>query len=228
MIFRIQLLLSVIKLLWNDDIKQGLRMIKSFFTSTTYGHTKELIQYADRVYDEKEFNEDVILQTAAPLASKLSMGVVDERTVRAAAGITMLGAIIVFCVAYFYGAFLPITLFSTYSFIDFFLRVFVGVQYSPSLYIGRFIIRNLLGQQPDWVSAIPKRFAWSIGIILTGTVTLLFWSGNNGLTSQLICLVCVLFTWMESTLGYCAGCHIYKLLKLEPERCQGDSCSRIL
>lgn len=203
-------------------------MIKRFFTSTTYGYQKDLIQYAEHIYEAKHFHEDAILQKASPVATKLSMGVVDERAIRAAAGITMLGAIIVFCVAYFYNVFFPITLFSTYSLIDFVLRVFVGVQYSPSLVLGSLITERCLNQQPEWVSAIPKRFAWTIGIALTGTVSLLFWSGNNGVATQLICLVCVLFTWMESTLGYCAGCHIYKLLNLKSERCQGNSCSQII
>jgi len=88
------------------------------------------------------------------------MGVVDERTVRAAAGITKCRVHHwFFGVAYFYGAFLPITLFTHLLVIDFFFAGLVGVQYSSqSLYIGRFIIRNLLGQQPDWYPPFPKTF----------------------------------------------------------------------
>lgn len=124
----------------------------------------------------------------------MNQGVVDERAVRASAGLTMMAAIWVFCLAFFYGLFLPITLFATYSFFDFVLRVFVGAQYSPTMVISAWISQRVSNMQAEWVSAMPKRFAWTIGVILSGIVAFLFWTGNNGLNTQLICAVCVLFT----------------------------------
>lgn len=199
-------------------------MIKHFYTEAQYGYQKQLVKYAGRIYDLDSFNKDPHLANAIADAEYLRQGVVDERAVRASAGLTMMAAIWVFCLAFFYGMFLPITLFATYSFIDFVLRVFVGVQYSPSMVVSAWISQRVLNMQPEWVSAMPKRFAWTIGVILSGTVAFLFWTGRNGLSTQLICAVCVLFTWMESAFAYCAGCHIYKLLNFKSEACHGASC----
>ena len=199
-------------------------MIKDFYTLAKYGYQKQLVKYAGRIYELNVFNKDRHLSNAIVDAEFLSHGVVDERAVRASAGLTMMAAITVFCLAFFYGLFLPITLFASFSFFDFVLRVFVGVQYSPTLLVSSWLTQTVLKMQPEWVSAMPKRFAWTIGVILSGIVAVLFWTGNNGLSTQLICAVCVLFTWMESAFGYCAGCHIYKLFNLKSEACNGASC----
>lgn len=199
-------------------------MFKHFYTVAKYGYQKQLVKYAGKIYELNAFHQDKHLANAIPDAEFLSQGVVDERAVRASAGLTMMAAILVFCMAFFYGLFLPITLFASFSFLDFVLRVFVGVQYSPILLVSSWLTQEVLKMQPDWVSAMPKRFAWTIGVILSGIVATLFWTGQNGLSTQLICAVCVLFTWMESAFGYCAGCHIYKLMNLKSEFCNGASC----
>jgi mannose/fructose/N-acetylgalactosamine-specific phosphotransferase system component IID len=28
----------------------------------------------------------------------------------------------------------------------------------------------------------------------------------------IVCLLCIVFMWLESVVGYCVGCHIYKWL----------------
>lgn len=206
----------------NRDWKAN--MIKNFYTTADYGYKKQLVKYAGKIYELDAFNKDPHLANAISEAEFVNQGVVDERAVRASAGLTMMAAIWVFCLAFFYGLFLPITLFATYSFFDFVLRVFVGVQYSPTMLISAWISQRVLNMQAEWVSAMPKRFAWTIGVILSGIVAFLFWTGNNGLNTQLICAVCVLFTWMESAFAYCAGCHIYQLLNLKSEICNGASC----
>ncbi|MBR7800176.1 DUF4395 domain-containing protein [Undibacterium fentianense] len=199
-------------------------MLKQFFTNPSYGYQRDLLKYSGKLYELKTFRQDPYLSNAIAHAELIQQGVVDERAVRASAGLTMMLAMLVFCAAFFYGMFLPITLFASYSFLDFVLRVCAGVQFSPTLVLSNWITQSVLGMQAEWVSAIPKRFAWTIGIILSGVVATLFWTEKNGLTTQLICGVCVLFTWMESTFSYCAGCHIYKLLDLKSDMCAGASC----
>jgi len=45
--------------------------------------------------------------------------------------------------------------------VEFLIRVMVGLQYSPTGIVARAITcRN----PPQWVSAKPKRFAWTLGL----------------------------------------------------------------
>jgi len=174
------------------DIKHGLRMNKSFFTSTTYGHTKKKLIHTQIVfYDEKSLMRMYFIKTAAPLASKLINGgfvmselseqpqlcmVFDWFWLYYYAGVQSL----FFCCCVFStGPFLPITLFSLTRFNKtFFEGLCLAFHILQVCILARFIIRNLLGQQPEWVPPFQKTFAWSIALFLTqATVTLLFWSG---------------------------------------------------
>lgn len=98
----------------NRDWKAN--MIKNFYTTADYGYKKQLVKYAGKIYELDAFNKDPHLANAISEAEFVNQGVVDERAVRTSAGLTMMAAIWVFCLAFFYGLFLPITLFATYSF----------------------------------------------------------------------------------------------------------------
>src|ERR1700761_3414136 len=93
--------------------------------------------------------------------------VLNEREIRAAAGILFLAIFLSFMLILFENNFLPIKYVITIFLFDIALRVFVSPRYSPMLIIGRFIVRN---QTPEYVGARQKRFAWFVGLFLSATM----------------------------------------------------------
>src|SRR5687767_2290455 len=91
----------------------------------------------------------------------LHAGVFNGVEVRAAAGITMALGAIAFVYANFEKVFEPIQIVPTFFFVEFLIRVTLGLGYSPVGVVSRWITRR---QPPQWVSAKPKRFAWSLGL----------------------------------------------------------------
>ena len=65
---------------------------------------------------------------------------------------------------------------------------------------------------PEWVSAKPKRFAWTLGLAMSLAMTVITNSGVRGLLPRTICLICLALMWLESVLGLCVGCEIHGLL----------------
>src|ERR1700741_4917219 len=133
--------------------------------------------------------------------------VLNEREIRAAAGILFLVIFLALMLILFNGDFLlakyAITIFLT----DFIIRVFINPKYSPSLIVGRLIVRN---QVPEYVGAKQKRFAWIIGILLSATMFIFMVLVNSySPITGLICLICLLFLFFESAFGICLGCKLY-------------------
>jgi len=92
-----------------------------------------------------------------------SVAVVNERAVRAAAGILFFFAMLTFMNAVLLGNFQPTRVFVVAFLIDFTLRIFVNPKFSPSLILGQWMVRK---QEPEYVGAPQKRFAWAIGFTL--------------------------------------------------------------
>ena len=93
-----------------------------------------------------------------------SAPVLNEREVRAAAGILFLATFISFMFIMFSENFVPFKYVITFFLTDFIFRVFLNPKYSPTLILGRLIVGN---QEPEYVSAAPKKFAWSIGLAMS-------------------------------------------------------------
>jgi hypothetical protein len=91
--------------------------------------------------------------------------VLNEREIRASAGLFFLAVFTSLMVIIFQGNFLPVKYVITIFFADFIIRVLVNPRYSPSLIIGRLIVGN---QVPEYVGARQKKFAWVIGLVLIG------------------------------------------------------------
>ena len=89
--------------------------------------------------------------------------VLNEREIRASAGIWFLATFISLMFVLFKNNFLPIKYVITVFLADFIIRVFVNPKFSPTLIIGRLIVLN---QAPDYVGAQQKKFAWTIGVAL--------------------------------------------------------------
>jgi len=86
-------------------------------------------------------------------------------------------------------------------FLNFIILVLWGPKYSPISMLGRFFVRK---QKPEYVGAIQKRFAWSLGLIMSGAVMILiFGFGVTGIVPLSLCGICLILMWMESSLGIC-------------------------
>lgn len=172
-------------------------------------------------------------------------GVVNERKIRAGAGMMFALGFFAFLTMYyernFWIAFFVVLIF----WIDFILKVFWGPEKSIFGFLAGFLVKN---QKPEYVGAIQKRFAWSIGlgmssVVLGFIVYQLFLTSGCSMASSLggsscvipflFCGICLVFMWLESAVGFCVGCAIYaylvkKGIMSSPEYapvCPGGVCS---
>lgn len=152
-----------------------------------------------------------------------SVRVLNEREVRAGAGILFFFAMIAFSSAWFTGNFYWTKIFVVAFMIDFFLRIFINPKYSPSLILGRFVVNN---QKPEYVGAPQKRFSWSVGLALAVTMFFLMVVNNIvGPINLVICLTCLMLLFFESAFGICIGCKMYNLINKEKAQlCPGGTC----
>lgn len=149
--------------------------------------------------------------------------VLNERAVRAAAGILFLFAILAFMNAWLVGNFQPTRVFVVAFLLDFTVRIFVNPSYAPSLILGEWMVRK---QQPEWVGAPQKRFAWAIGFALAVAVLYLVVIRNViGPVNLIVCSACLALLFFESAFGICIGCKIYNLFPgSQAQRCPGGTC----
>jgi len=149
--------------------------------------------------------------------------VLNEREIRAAAGILFLIMFISILTVIFKGDFLMLKYAVVLFLADIVIRVFVSPRFSPTLIIGRLIVRN---QTPEYVGAAQKKFAWIIGVVLALIMFVLMvvvnsYSPITGLT----CFICLIFLFFESAFGICLGCLFYNLVyKEKAQHCPGEIC----
>lgn len=139
----------------------------------------------------------------------LHAAVFNENQVRAAAGITMALGTVAFVFAFFAGEFGPIRVITTFFFVEFLVRVTVGLRYSPVGVLAAWMTRR---EPPQWASAKPKRFAWTLGLVMSLSMAVITNVGITGALPATICLICLALMWPESVLGLCLGCEIHGLL----------------
>ena len=149
--------------------------------------------------------------------------VLNEREIRAAAGILFLFVFISLMMIMSKQDFLMIKYVITVFLADFVIRVFVNPKYAPTLIIGRLIVGR---QNPEYVGAAQKKVAWAIGVILAAVmfihmVIMNAFSPITGIT----CLICLIFLFFESAFGICLGCKFYSLFyKEKAQYCPGEIC----
>ena len=155
--------------------------------------------------------------------SAYDVPVLNEREVRASAGILFMFAMIAFMNAWLTGNFFYTRVFVVAFLVDFSIRIFVNPKYSPTMIAGRFFVRH---QNEEYVGAPQKRFAWSIGLLLAVTMFFLIVVNNViGPINLLICLTCLLLLFFESAFGICIACKIYNLVfKEKAKLCPGNVC----
>lgn len=149
--------------------------------------------------------------------------VLNEREIRAAAGILFLATFLSLMFILFKGNFLLIKYVITVFFTDFAVRVFISPRYSPTLIIGRLIVGR---QTPEYVGARQKKFAWIIGLALSAIMFVMMVLVNSySPITGIICLICLLFLFFESAFGICLGCKFYPLFfKERVQYCPGEVC----
>lgn len=152
-----------------------------------------------------------------------SIPVLNEREIRAAAGMLFLLMLISILVVILKGDFTLLKYAVTIFLTDILIRVFINPKFAPTLIIGRWIVRN---QVPEYVGAPQKKFAWIIGVVLAVTMYILLVLVNSySPITGLICFVCLIFLFFESAFGICLGCKFYPLFfKGKVQYCPGEVC----
>ena len=162
--------------------------------------------------------------------TELHAPVFNENEVRAAAGLTMVLGAVAFAYAYFDQQYVPLQVVSSFFFVEFLSRLTLGLRHSP---VGLVARRFTHSRPPDWVSAKPKRFAWTIGLGLSFAMMVITNSGIRGTLPRTICAICLILMWSESVLGVCLGCKLHALFvrrgwtTKDPayEICAGGECA---
>ena len=151
--------------------------------------------------------------------------VLNEREIRAAAGILFLFVFMAIQRVIYTGDFLMIKYFVFIFLADFIVRVLISPKYSPTLIIGRMIVSK---QTPEYVGAAQKKFAWIIGLVLAVTMlVLLVFMNTKSPVTGIICLICQIFLLFESVFGICLGCLFYNMFyKEKAQHCPGEVCER--
>ena len=149
--------------------------------------------------------------------------VLNEREIRAAAGILFLLMFISILTVIFKQDFTMLKYAVTIFLVDIVVRVFINPRFSPSLIIGRLIVSN---QTPEYVGAQQKKFAWYIGISLAFIMFVLLNIVNSySPITGIICLICLIFLFFESAFGICLGCKFYSMVyKEKAQYCPGEVC----
>jgi hypothetical protein len=150
--------------------------------------------------------------------------VLNERAVRAAAGIVFFFAMLSFMNAWLIGNFQPTRVFVVAFLIDFTLRIFVNPKFAPSLILGRWMVRQ---QQPEYVGAPQKRFAWAIGFVLAVVMLYLVVIKHViGPVNLIVCASCLVLLFFETAFGICIGCKVYNWFnKDQAQLCPGGVCA---
>lgn len=149
--------------------------------------------------------------------------VLNEREIRAAAGILFLVIFTSYLLIILTNNFVPAKYAITLFFTDFLIRVFISPRFSPALITARLIVRN---QVPEYVGARQKKFAWIIGLILSFTMLLLMVIVNSfSPITGIVCLLCMIFLFFESAFGICLACKVYaSVFKEKAQYCPGEMC----
>ena len=139
----------------------------------------------------------------------LQAAVFNEREVRASAGLLMMFGFVAFFHALLDQDYLLLKIAAAYFLFEFLIRITAGIHRTPSGYIGHLMTRRY---PPEWVSAKPKRFAWSMGAAISFAMVIITNAGITGYLPRTLCLICITLMWLESVLGFCVGCEIYRQL----------------
>lgn len=151
--------------------------------------------------------------------------VLNEREIRASAGILFVFMFLSLMLVLFNNDFLLIKYVISIFLADLLIRVFINPKFAPTMIIGRFIVSK---QTPEYVGAAQKKFAWKIGIAFSGVmfILLVILNAYSIITSS-VCFICLAFLFFESAFGICLGCLVHGwFYKDKTQYCAGELCDR--
>lgn len=149
--------------------------------------------------------------------------VINERAVRGAAGILFLLGMIAMGAALITDSVQPLQPFGMFFMLDMLTRVTFGDRFSPTLAIARVIVRK---QQPEWVGAEQKGFAWwlGLGIAIVSCSAMGLFAAPLWLTA-ILCGLCLSLLYLETAFGICVGCALHQRFSKRPTLyCPGGTC----
>ena len=159
--------------------------------------------------------------------------VVDERRMRASSGIMLLFGIIASINGFILQKYAVIPYVTGFLALNFIIGIFVNPKFSPTILISGLVLRK---QSSMPIGAIQKKFAWSLGLVLSTTIFVLsiFLQKDASYFEPVcfLCMICLILLYMETAFGICVGCKLYflsvrmKLIKkpVEKPNCMGDAC----
>lgn len=101
--------------------------------------------------------------------------------------------------------------FIAFMLIDFIIRAFTPLKFSPFSYSANQITR-LLKLAPKSIDKAPKLFASRVGFIFALTTIILFFV--NPTASLVVAFVLMVFALLESLFDFCVGCVVYTFIVL--------------
>jgi len=159
--------------------------------------------------------------------------VLDERRMRASAGIMLLLGFIAFVNGFVIQNYIVIPYIAGFLVLNFIIGIFINPKFSPTIFIAWIFVRK---QSALPIGAIQKKFAWSLGLVLTMVIFILSLFLINDVSYFepvcMLCLICLVILYLETAFGICMGCKLYylfirlKILKkpVEKPNCMGDAC----
>lgn len=157
----------------------------------------------------------------------------DERTVRGSAGILMALGLFASINAFVLRRFEVLPYIAGFIFLNFLIGLFVRPTYAPTMLVSKLLVRK---QTPIPIGAIQKRFAWSLGLLLSGFIFAMSLPLQRNVAYFepvcMACIVCLALLFLESVFAICVGCMLYRFgvrigLLAKPEvapNCMGDAC----
>lgn len=149
--------------------------------------------------------------------------VLNEREIRAAAGLLFVLMFVAILTAVLKHNFVLLKYGVMIFLADILVRILVNPRFAPFLVLGRLIVRK---QTPEYVGAAAKKFAWVIGAVLASVMLALAVVANTySPITGIICLICLVFLFCETSFGICIGCKVYQLIYREKAQyCPGEVC----
>ena len=154
----------------------------------------------------------------------IKIPVINERAVRAAAGLLFLAGAIALSITFFTQNPQPLRAFAIFFLAEMGIRLAGNYRFAPSMAIGGLITRS---QRPELVALEPKKWAWALGFGLASLSCLAIgWGNLDTLVMVVLCGVCLGVLYSESAFGICVGCQLHRLItKEQPQLCPGDTCA---
>jgi hypothetical protein len=159
--------------------------------------------------------------------------ILDERVMRGSAGLMLLVGVAAFINGFILKNYAILPYQSAFLVVNFAIGIFINPKFSPTVALARLLVFR---QSPLPIGAIQKKFAWSLGLTLSTAIfalSLLLVNDASWFEPVcMLCLVCLLFLFLETAFGICVGCQLYflairlRLIKRPDVRpnCMGDSC----